>query len=74
MGEPKRRIARGSLTGALMPRADAAPGLRGALTIEADTILRPGARLYITAWIKETAGVPFVSLVVEQGDGGGRLR
>lgn len=70
----RTRIARGSLTGALAPRADAAPGLRGSLTIEAAATLRPGAHLYVTAWIKEAAGVPFVSLVIEEGEGGGRVR
>lgn len=68
------RIARGSLTGALVPRPDASPGLRGALTIEAETTLRPGARLYVTGWVRDAAGVPFLSLVIEQGEGGGRLR
>lgn len=71
----RQRIARGSLTGALAPRADTTPGLRGSLTIEAETILRPGAHLYITAWVKDAAGVPFISITIEQGDGGGgRLR
>lgn len=71
---PRQRVARGSLTGALAPRGDAMPGLRGTLTIETETVLRPGARVYLTGWIREAAGVPFVSIVVEQGDGGGRLR
>lgn len=70
----RTRIARGSLTGALAPRGDAAPGLRGAVTIERDVTLRAGEHVHLVGWIRDAAGVPFVSIVVEQGEGGGRVR
>jgi hypothetical protein len=70
----RTRIARGSLTGALTPRSDKRPGLRGALTIEGDVTLKAGSHLYVTGWIRDAAGAAFVSLVIEQGEGGGRLR
>lgn len=70
----RTRIGRGSLSGALTPRADASPGLRGSLTIEQDVTLSAGSHVYLTGWIRDAAGVPFISITIEQGDGGGRLR
>lgn len=68
------RIGRGSLTGSTELRRDDRPGLRGAITLETDLILKAGQHVYLTGWIRQAAGVPFISIVVEQGDGGGRLR
>jgi hypothetical protein len=70
----RTRIARGSLAGALTPRADTRPGLTGALSIERDITLKAGGHLHLVAWVRDVAGVPFVSIVVEQGEGGGRVR
>lgn len=70
----RARIGRGSLSGTLAARADAAPGLRGSLTIEQDVTLAAGSHVYLVGWIRDAAGTPFISLTIERGEGGGRLR
>lgn len=60
-----RRIGRGSLNGTLTQRPDTLPGLRGSLTLESDLTLKAGKHLYLVAWVRECAGVPFLSIVLK---------
>jgi hypothetical protein len=54
------RASVGSLSGSSVPGTDNGPDMGGAITIEQD--LPTGTKLWLSAWWRETAGVPWVSI------------
>ena len=66
------RAAIGSIAGSTMVRLDAVPSMRGAITIEQD--LPAGTKLWLSAWWRETAGAPWISISGEIASHGGRNR
>jgi hypothetical protein len=66
------RAAIGSIAGSSAPRPDNRPDMRGGITIEQD--LPAGTKLWLSAWSKETAGAPWISISAEIAATGGRRR
>lgn len=66
------RAAIGSIAGSSQPRANNGPQYRGAITIEQD--LPAGTKLWLSAWWREAAGAPFISISGEVASHGGRNR
>jgi hypothetical protein len=63
------RAARGSIAGSSAPRANNAPNMRGAMTVEQD--LPAGTKLWLSAWSKKTCGGPWISITAEMDGNGG---
>jgi hypothetical protein len=72
MNSNSERAARGSLYGRWTPWDDRQPNLRGAIVIERP--LKPGDRLWLSAWTTTVGPVEFISISAAPAAGGPRRR